>query len=48
MSVIKGKEVSLEDALDGCEFILSDEFKDLPEKHKMKCNNMKTIKPNCN
>jgi F-type H+-transporting ATPase subunit beta len=27
----EGKEVSLEDALDGCERILSDELKDLPE-----------------
>jgi F-type H+-transporting ATPase subunit beta len=30
-SGMKGKEVSLDDALDGCEQILSDEFKDLPE-----------------
>jgi len=30
-SGIKGKEVSLKDALDGCERILADEFKDLPE-----------------
>jgi len=30
-SGIKGKEVSLADALDGCERILADEFKDLPE-----------------
>jgi F-type H+/Na+-transporting ATPase subunit beta len=30
-SGIKGKEVSLKDALAGCERILSDEFKDLPE-----------------
>jgi F-type H+-transporting ATPase subunit beta len=30
-SGIKGKEVSLKDALDGCERILKDEFKDLPE-----------------
>ncbi len=30
-SGIKGKEVSLEDALSGCERILADEFKDLPE-----------------
>jgi len=30
-SGLKGKEVSLDDALDGCERILSDEFKDLPE-----------------
>jgi len=30
-SGIKGKEVSLEDALVGCERILSDEFKDVPE-----------------
>jgi F-type H+-transporting ATPase subunit beta len=30
-SGIKGKEVSLADALDGCERILSDELKDLPE-----------------
>jgi F-type H+/Na+-transporting ATPase subunit beta len=30
-SGIKGKEVNLEDALDGCERILKDEFKDLPE-----------------
>jgi F-type H+-transporting ATPase subunit beta len=30
-SGIKGKEVSLKDALDGCRRILSDEFKDLPE-----------------
>ncbi len=30
-SNIKGKEVSLKDALDGCERILSDEFKDYPE-----------------
>ena len=27
----KGKEVSLKDSLDGCERILSDEFKDIPE-----------------
>jgi len=27
----KGKDVSLKDALDGCERILSDEFKDIPE-----------------
>ena len=30
-SVIKGQLVSLEDALDGCERILRDEFKDFPE-----------------
>ncbi len=30
-SGIKGKEVSLKDALDGCERILSDDFKELPE-----------------
>lgn len=30
-SGIRGKEVSLKDALDGCRRILSDEFKDLPE-----------------
>jgi F-type H+-transporting ATPase subunit beta len=30
-SGLKGKEVSLKDALDGCERILADEFKDLPE-----------------
>jgi F-type H+-transporting ATPase subunit beta len=30
-SGIKGKDVSLKDALDGCERILADEFKDLPE-----------------
>ncbi len=30
-SGIKGKEVSLQDALDGCERILADEFKDYPE-----------------
>jgi len=29
---IKGKLVSLEDALDGCERILRDEFKDVPER----------------
>jgi F-type H+-transporting ATPase subunit beta len=28
---IKGKLVSLKDALDGCERILRDEFKDIPE-----------------
>ena len=28
---IKGKDVSLKDALDGCERILRDEFKDYPE-----------------
>jgi F-type H+-transporting ATPase subunit beta len=28
----KGKKVKLEDALDGCERILKDEFKDVPEK----------------
>jgi F-type H+-transporting ATPase subunit beta len=28
---IKGKSVSLSDALDGCERILRDEFKDYPE-----------------
>ncbi len=31
-SGIKGKEVGLKDALDGCERILSDEFKDFPER----------------
>lgn len=31
-SELKGKEVSLDDALNGCERILSDEFKDLPER----------------
>ncbi|MEO5909887.1 MAG: F0F1 ATP synthase subunit beta [Pelobium sp.] len=30
-SGVKGKVVNLKDALDGCERILSDEFKDLPE-----------------
>ncbi|WP_291102716.1 MULTISPECIES: F0F1 ATP synthase subunit beta [unclassified Flavobacterium] len=30
-SGIKGKDVSLKEALDGCERILADEFKDLPE-----------------
>nr|WP_075351388.1 F0F1 ATP synthase subunit beta [Algoriphagus marinus] len=30
-SGIDGKEVSLEEALDGCERILADEFKDIPE-----------------
>jgi F-type H+-transporting ATPase subunit beta len=30
-SGIKGKEVDLNDALDGCERILADEFKDFPE-----------------
>jgi F-type H+-transporting ATPase subunit beta len=30
-SGMKGKDVSLKDALDGCERILADEFKDLPE-----------------
>lgn len=30
-SGIEGKEVSLEEALDGCERILADEFKDIPE-----------------
>jgi F-type H+-transporting ATPase subunit beta len=30
-SGIKGKDVSLKDSLDGCECILADEFKDLPE-----------------
>jgi F-type H+-transporting ATPase subunit beta len=30
-SGLKGKEVSLDDAIEGCERILSDEFKDLPE-----------------
>lgn len=30
-SGLKGKEVSLKDALDGCTRILADEFKDLPE-----------------
>ena len=30
-SGIKGKNVSLEDAIDGCERILNDEFKDYPE-----------------
>ncbi len=28
---VKGKDVSLKDALDGCERIMSDEFKDIPE-----------------
>jgi F-type H+-transporting ATPase subunit beta len=31
-SGIKGKEVSLKDAMDGCRRILSDEFKDFPER----------------
>ena len=30
-SGLKGKQVSLDDALDGCERILRDEFKDIPE-----------------
>jgi F-type H+-transporting ATPase subunit beta len=30
-SGIEGKEVSLEEAIDGCERILADEFKDIPE-----------------
>jgi F-type H+-transporting ATPase subunit beta len=30
-SGMKGKEVSLDDALNGCERILADEFKDFPE-----------------
>jgi F-type H+-transporting ATPase subunit beta len=30
-SGIKGKDVSLADAIDGCERILNDEFKDFPE-----------------
>jgi F-type H+/Na+-transporting ATPase subunit beta len=30
-SGIKGKDVSLKDALDGCERILNDEFRDYPE-----------------
>jgi F-type H+-transporting ATPase subunit beta len=30
-SGLKGKEVGLDDALNGCEHILADEFKDLPE-----------------
>ncbi len=30
-SGLKGKDVSLKDALDGCELILNDEFKDYPE-----------------
>ena len=30
-SGLKGKQVNLEDALDGCERILADEFKDIPE-----------------
>ncbi|AWV96796.1 F0F1 ATP synthase subunit beta [Arcticibacterium luteifluviistationis] len=30
-SGLKGKELSLDDALNGCERILSDEFKDIPE-----------------
>ncbi|HXM16693.1 MAG TPA: hypothetical protein VN933_15720, partial [Candidatus Eremiobacteraceae bacterium] len=30
-SGIKGKDVSLKDALDGCERIMNDEFKDYPE-----------------
>jgi F-type H+-transporting ATPase subunit beta len=30
-SGIKGKDVSLKDAIDGCERILKDEFKDYPE-----------------
>ena len=30
-SGIKGKDVSLDDAIDGCERILNDEFKDVPE-----------------
>ena len=29
---LKGKMVKLDDALDGCERILSDEFSDYPEK----------------
>ena len=30
-SIMKGKDVSLDEALDGCDRILSDEFKDFPE-----------------
>ncbi|TDB68043.1 F0F1 ATP synthase subunit beta [Arundinibacter roseus] len=32
-SDLEGKEVSLEDALDGCERILADEFADVPERN---------------
>ena len=28
---MEGKEISLEEALNGCERILADEFKDIPE-----------------
>lgn len=43
---IKGKLVSLKDALDGCERILRDEFKDLPESALYMIGNVDEAKTN--
>jgi F-type H+-transporting ATPase subunit beta len=43
-SGIKGTQVSLEDALDGCERILADEFKDYPESAFYMIGSIDTIK----
>ncbi|MCB0585262.1 MAG: F0F1 ATP synthase subunit beta [Phaeodactylibacter sp.] len=43
-SGMKGKLVSLEDALDGCERILQDEFRDYPERAFYMIGNIKEVK----
>ncbi|MEP7278599.1 MAG: F0F1 ATP synthase subunit beta [Bacteroidota bacterium] len=45
-SGIKGKQVSLKDALDGCERILSDEFKDYPESAFYMIGSIDEVKKN--
>jgi len=42
---IKGKLVSLQDALDGCERILSDEFRDIPERSLYMIGTIEEVKP---
>lgn len=42
-SDIKGKEVSLNNALDGCERILADEFKDVPESSFYMVGNIEEV-----
>lgn len=45
-SGMKGKEVALEDALNGCERILADEFKDLPESSFYMIGTIDEVKKN--
>jgi F-type H+-transporting ATPase subunit beta len=42
---IKGKLVSLQDALDGCERILGDEFRDVPERSLYMIGTIEEVKP---